>query len=196
MDLDSIDWRPVRHADHEAIAAFECAIPAKPVKNAPGVWPRFSHPSQWEYDAQKIIHRLSNEHSFPPRAGTQIFVACDPGGIGAVASWTELAGPGDVHIDVFGIATRHRRRQGEDSSEKGVFARWCMGRALEEMETRAIEAEAPELYIEGEIWHANVPSRRMMEEFNFRVHQEYATGAITYNFKLPLAGAPIHEPRL
>jgi hypothetical protein len=101
------------HSDHNAISNFVCAIPKKPKICAATGW-QPQHRRIGDYHAQCMIRALSSDHAFPPRQeAVQIWVACDAEGVAAVVSWTELDGPGDVHLDVMGIAPRHRHPEGD-----------------------------------------------------------------------------------
>lgn len=177
--------RHARRSDRGAISVFECAEPPKPEKSAATGW-KLAHPRQWEYEAQQMIRGLAKR--VPAAAPLRVFVAEDDDGLAAVVSWREVSGPAEIHLDVVGIARRHRRRG-------GGFARALVRAVLSEIEAAAIDAGADELYLEGEIFNLNDASLRLTSDFKFDLLEEHATGAQTWSLKVPLAGVePDDDP--
>lgn len=174
-------WRAARHADRGDLAVFECAIPPKPIKSAATGY-KLAHPRMWEYEAQSWIRGLASR--VPCHPPLRIFVLEDGAGLAAVVAWREVGGPAEIHVDVVGVALRHRRTGGD-------VARAFMRAALREMEAAAIDAGADELYVEGEVWYQNDASLALCADGKFQMLEEHATGAQTWSIRVPLAGADI-----
>lgn len=179
-------WRPASKEDRGAVQNFVCTDPPRPYKSpATGYKPH--HPRMWEYEAQKMIRDLSPDLpcvNGPVRA----YVAEDNEGIAAVVSWTELDGPGYVHVDILGVAMRHRRK-------KSDFAQSIVRTALKEIESAAIEAQVELLYVEGEIYRLNDASQALAASMKFSPQGDEApTGAQTWGARWLVGGAEIEEP--
>lgn len=184
-------WRAARRSDRGAIGVFECADPPKPIKSAATGYKPY-HPRPWELEAQGWIRGLAN--TVPCRPPARVFVVEDDDGLAAVVNWREVGGPAEIHVDVVGVALRHRRQGGH-------FARAVMRMALQEIEAAAIEAGADELYVEGEIWHENDASLALSADGEFALLEKHATGAQTWSIRVELGGTeadpdPDSDPQL
>ncbi|MBD3923886.1 hypothetical protein IEZ26_04570 [Nocardioides cavernae] len=173
------DWRVAQHSDRGALGVFECAIPPKPIKNAATGY-KLDHPRMWEYEVQSWIRGLSSK--VPCRPPMRVYVLEDEVGLAAVICWTELEGPAWVHVDVIGVALRHRRSGGD-------VARAVMRAAFQEMESAALDIGAGELYIEGEIWHENDASQALASDGKLQMVVKHETGAQTWSLRVALEGA-------
>lgn len=168
----AVAWRPAEKTDRRELAVFVCADPAKPARATAATGWKALHPRVWEYDAQQIIRSCR-----PPLArGRSLWVGVDPAGLAAALVWTEVDGPGFVHLDVFGVATRHRR-------SGGAVAREGMRLVLGEIKRRAYAAGCAELVVEGEIYAENQPSLQLMADFEFEFIAEHPTGAQTWGVR-------------
>lgn len=169
------DWRPAHASDQHEIDHFVCTEPAKPKRSRQTNW-QDEHPRLWEYDAQQMIRGLR----VPSRGSVETWVMTDEHGIAGVCSWTRLNEPGYVHLDVAGVAMRHR----EARTDLGFT---MMSKALGEIEQWAVDVGALEMVVECEIFHANGCSLRLMRRFRMDKSDEAPTGAQTWGLKFPLA---------
>lgn len=183
LALAGFDFLAADRADVGELQNFVCTVPAKPTRNAGTGW-QPQHPRMWEYDAQQTIRRLAGEWRLPCHRPRAMYIARDPQGIAAVAAWEELEGPRVVQLEVVGVAMRHRR-------QKGLVARTFANAVLSEMEQAAVADNAPELFMQGEIYHANDASEALMWDKGFRPIREHPSGARTWTFRLPLADTPL-----
>lgn len=169
-------WRRAVKSDQAQIDLFVCTDPEKPQRSKDTRWqPR--HPRLWEYDAQQMIRSLR----VPARGQTETWVLVDAEGVAGVCSWSLLDEPGYVHLDVAGVAIRHRRA----GSRLGEL---LVRSALSEIEAWAIQAGAREMYVDCEIYGLNDKSLRLARAFGMTLVEEAGTGAQTWALRYPLRG--------
>ncbi|MER6970188.1 hypothetical protein ABT304_03965 [Nocardioides sp. NPDC000445] len=118
-----------------------------------------------------------------PERGCHLWVGYDNIGLSAVVKWRELDGPDVIHLDVVGVAMRHRQ---PGSTKAGTIAREAIEVALSEAEAYAVAKRCEELYAEGEIHRTNSGSLRLMQSFGFAFVDEFPSGAQTWAKRVPL----------
>lgn len=177
-----VAWRPANGSDCEDLASFECADPPKVYKDPHRGYQKV-HPRIWEIHAQRMIRDLVKQvaKNRGPSRGIHTQVMIDDQGLCGVASWSELQGPQNVHLDVVGIARRHRY-----DGTGGLIAQQIAQNVLGLIEANARAAGSAELYLHGEIHRENRGSQRLAKRYDFAIAETWESGAQTWELRVPL----------
>lgn len=181
MNGAHLEWAHIGPEHCRGLQVFVCTDPPKPKKSRRTNWQPV-HPRIYEYDAQQMIRSLAKE--IPPRRGTHTLVGRDKRGIVAVCSWTELDGPGIVHLDVLGVAQRVRRPNVADAAAR--IGTEAMRQTLTCVEQNALDAGCGAMLALGEVYRENKASLHMVEHFGFTYVEEAPTGAQTWALEYAL----------
>lgn len=93
----------------------------------------------------------------PLRPPKFLLVGRDPDGIGAISYRTEVAGPGQVHLELMAIANRHRRRR------SGFLGDELAQVTLDEAIDRAVQEQLDHVRLTTHVHPDNKASKRLCE---------------------------------
>jgi ribosomal protein S18 acetylase RimI-like enzyme len=115
------------------------------------------YPREWEYEVQSAVRQLR-----PPfRPPCFLLVGSDSDGIAAVSCRTEVAGPGQVHLELMAVANRHRHTAGYMLGDELWEA------TLDEIVDRAVQAEAGHILVTAHVHPSNKASQALCERHGF-----------------------------
>jgi GNAT superfamily N-acetyltransferase len=154
-----LHWRYAGKEDEPLREQFICASPPRWIYSRPR---GRHHPRPWEIEVQSWIH--------PPRPiydDELLLLGLDDQGIGALAWWSEDAGPSDVMLKAAAVDVRYR---GQGRGNCGPVASELMQETLKRLKQRAMDVRAETITIQANIDQRNVPSTRLFGTAGFEFH--------------------------